>query len=84
MQTVEYSLPAHWVHPLEYGPEGYEAMDAKEIKEFERFCDVVCAETGQVFASSYSDDDGDFRRYHDATQYGVLACNVVTVTFAYA
>lgn len=27
------------------------------------------------------DDTDNFRKYHDATPYGVLACNVTTFTF---
>ena len=27
------------------------------------------------------DDQGDFRAYHDARRFGVLACNVLTYTF---
>lgn len=81
MKTVDYELPSHWVCPLEYGSDSYGEMSDSEIAEFERFCSDVEKELGICNPLSYGDEESDFRRYHDATAYGVLACNVVTVTF---
>lgn len=81
MKTVTYILPEHWVCPLEYGADSYGDMDDSEIAQFERFCDDAAKECGNAMPVEYGDGGGDFRRYHDATPYGVLACNVVAVTF---
>ena len=81
MKTVTYTLPAHWIYPLEYGPDSYGDMSDSEITEFEQFCNDVVKDLGQCFPVSHV-EESSFCRYHDASNYGVLACDCVEVTFS--
>ena len=73
-----YELPAHWACALMYGDlDGLSDEDLEVLEEWEadqRFSTFICVNVE-------SDDGGDFRRYHDATPYGGLACDVATYTF---
>ena len=73
-----YELPAHWACALMYGDlDGLSDEDLEVLEEWEadqRFSTFICVDIE-------SDDSGDFRRYHDATPYGGLACDVATYTF---
>jgi hypothetical protein len=79
MNTIEYILPAHWAPILinaDYTgctPEDGAAFDEFSINEFgERgFDDIQLA----------NDDEPEFIKYHDAHNYGVLACDCLRYTF---
>lgn len=79
MKTEIYELPADWASYFINGDDsGYGdgqiiAMQAFEGDMIERH--------GLCWCVGVSDDGDDFRRYHDATRYGVLACNVAEFTF---
>jgi len=73
-----YELPAHWACALMYGDlDSLSDEDLEVLEEWEsdqRFSTFICVDVE-------SDGSGDFRRYHDATPYGGLACDVATYTF---
>lgn len=80
METIELTLPRHWACALINGDEsGLEDDDANALN---RFTDWMVDEYGACWCVSVDDEEcGDFRRYHDATDFGVLACDVATFTF---
>ena len=73
-----YELPSHWACALMYGDlDSLSDEDLEVLEEWEadqRFSTFICVDVE-------SDESGDFRRYHDATPYGGLACDVATFTF---
>jgi len=73
-----YELPSHWACALMYGDlDSLSDEDLEVLEEWEadqKFATFICVNVE-------SDDGGDFRRYHDATPYGGLACDVATYTF---
>lgn len=78
--TTEYVLPRHWACALTYGYEG--EFDPNEERVFTRFTEYMLETYGKCWCLSVDDDDcGDFRRYHDATSFGGLACDVATYVF---
>ena len=80
METEQFDLPDFWASPLINGD--YSGLEDDDITALNDFTDNMVEEYGRCWAISVTDDDGgDFRRYHDASKYGVLACNVVTYTF---
>lgn len=80
METIELTLPRHWACALINGDEsGLEDDDAKALN---RFADWMIDEYGSCWCVNVDEEDcEDFRRYHDATDFGVLACDVATFTF---
>jgi hypothetical protein len=79
MDTLELKLPTHWACALINGDES--GLDDNDQKCFDRFVDWIMKEYGSCWCLDVSNDEGDFRRYHDATDFGVLACDVATFTF---
>lgn len=80
METLELTLPTFWTCPLINGD--YSGMENEDITALEAFTDDMVKEYGQCWAIDVTDDDsGDFRTYHDARRFGVLACDVATYTF---
>lgn len=81
MNLEHYTLPEHWASALLYGDDsGLEIEDARQLQAWE---DSVTEDGNPtlVCVSVDCDEGGDFRRYHDATSVGVLACNVARFTF---
>ena len=80
MQTLELTLPRHWACALINGDETM--FDNEEQAQFDAFVEWMISKYGKCWcACDDIDDDDDFRRYHDATDFGVLACDVATFTF---
>jgi hypothetical protein len=76
LKTIDYTLPAYWASYLINGDEsGLEGREALQIEGF------LAGEGLLNNCLSCSDDNGDFRKYHDATAYGILACDCLTYTF---
>ena len=74
MDTQTYWLPAHWASALINGDTtGLEDDDEKMldlvIKAEELPSPIGCGE------------EAEFRKYHDAQPYGVLACDCLEYTF---
>lgn len=74
----QYDLPSDWACALMYGDE--DSLSDEDLDHLNAFVD---AQDFPIFhcVDVESDDGGDFRRYHDATAFGVLACDVSTFTF---
>jgi len=80
MKTLELDLPEHWAVALMYGDTSH--MEDADIAALDRFTDDMVAQYGKCWVVAVSDSvGGDFRAYHDARPFGVLACNVLTCTF---
>ena len=78
MITETFELPTHWAHYLVNGDsDGYEDEDVTAIEAFEK--DLV-EKYGACWCVGV-EDEISFRKYHDATQFGVLGCDVSTFTF---
>ena len=81
--TIEietYELPEHWASALINGDE--DGYSDSELQAIDRFNYDMIERYGQSWCMGVDiHDGGDFRRYHDATRYGVLACDVAIFTF---
>ena len=79
MNIVTYTLPAFWNTALFYDDttsfEGYE-----EEKRFQDFCEYMLKEHGTSEPVDCTDEP-HFTKWHDATSFGVLACDVLEYTF---
>jgi hypothetical protein len=69
------TLPTYWATYLFYG--STDGLDQNEIQTI----DQVLAHYGVARASVASMDECGFMVYHDAEQFGVLACEVATYSF---
>jgi hypothetical protein len=78
MTFEQYTLPTHWATALMYGDE--DSLTDEDLEHLNAFVD---AQPFTMFHCVDVEDNesGDFRRYHDATAFGVLACDVSTFTF---
>ena len=75
LKTIDYTLPEFWACYLINGDDsGLSNNDVRQIDQF-------MANEGLGHPLCCSDDNGDFRTYHDARPYGVLACDCLTYTF---
>jgi len=80
MKTIQLDLPRHWACALINGDA--DGFDPNEERAFNRFTDWMIDKHGMCLCIDVEDDEcGDFRRYHDATEFGALACDVATFTF---
>lgn len=80
MKTIQLDLPRHWACALMYGDADW--FDPKEERAFNRFTDWMLDKYGMCMCIDVEGDEcGDFRCYHDATEFGALACDVATFTF---
>jgi len=80
IQTIQFELPSHWACALLY--DDNDGFDADDERAIERFVDHMVDAYGQcICVDVHHDENGDFRHTHDATQFGVLACDVATFTF---
>lgn len=78
-ETITLSLPAHWLTALLYGDTT--PLDDRETAAFWRWCEDTVREVGHGFTPQIGTihDDPYFARWHDAVDYGVLACDCVDV-----
>lgn len=80
MDTLELTLPRHWACALINGDD--DGFDPNEERSYRRFVNWMIDAYGACWCVGIDDDEsGDFRRYHDATEFGALACDVATFTF---
>ena len=78
MITETFELPTHWATALMYGEyNGFEEQEEKQIAVFQKYMEK---EYGGCWCLEVSNDRW-FQHRHDATQFGVLACDVSTFTF---
>ena len=80
MRTEKFILPSHWAAYFVNGDEsGYWDRELAQINQFENY---MCGLYGACHCVDVAIDFGDdFRKYHDAMDFGVLATNVVEFTF---
>ena len=79
VNTIEMTLPVHWLSALINSDEtGYED---DELKRMELFTQHMLKNYGNAIPLAYDLESENFTPYHDARVFGVLACNVCTVTF---
>ena len=79
MKIETFDLPSFWAVPLMYGDtSGMTGEDETALDEFEAY---MVAEYGSCRCIDVTDNGDDFRKFHDALEYGVKACNVETFTF---
>ena len=73
-----FELPTHWATALMYGEiDGYEEEDIQAMDSFEKY---MIEKYGSCRCIEI-DFDHRLQRYHDATDFGILACDVSTFTF---
>ena len=77
--TVTLTLPQHWMSALINSDlSGY---DDDEIDQLELFTDFMLKTYGNAIPLDYDTDSDNFMTWHDAREFGVLACDVYDVTF---
>lgn len=77
--TLTFSLPAHWMPGLVNGD--VTGLDDAEAAALQRFETDQHREFGHVIYDCA--DDTYFERWHDAAEYGVLACDCYDVTIMF-
>jgi hypothetical protein len=78
MKTVSYTLPEHWASALINGDDT--GLDDRETKALDFFVEYMVEKHGACRCLDVS-GESDFKKYHDAREYGVLACTVSEFTF---
>ena len=78
IETVTFTLPTHWASPLVNGDES--GLEDEDTQALEAFVNDMVRTYGSCHCVDVSEDT-EFMRWHDAAQYGVLACDVATFTF---
>jgi hypothetical protein len=80
--TLTLSLPAHWLPALINCD--YTGLDEAEYAALCRWEDDTLREFGHVaYCLPEGDAEAHFVRYHDAAEYGVLACDCYDVTLVF-
>lgn len=80
-ESITMSLPAHWVCPVLYGDTS--GLDEREERAFARWLADTIKDVGhgEVPLIGTIRDQTYFARYHDAAEYGVLACDCYDIEF---
>lgn len=78
-ETITLSLPAHWIVPVLYGD--LSPLDEAEAVAFDRWLQDTIEDVGHGKTPLIGriEDAPYFARYHDAAEYGVLACDCYDV-----
>lgn len=80
MKTMKLDLPRHWAPALVNGDlSGFESDDLETIRRFTAWMLETHGACRCIDVDN--DDDANFRRWHDATEFGALPCDVATFTF---
>lgn len=77
-KTITAMLPAHWAVALINGDES--GMEDEEIAQLNEFVDDMVRTYGSCHCVDVS-ETSEFSNYHEASHYGVLACDVAEFTF---
>lgn len=78
-ESITLSLPAHWLSVILYGD--VTSLTADEVRPFTRWLHDTIEDIGHghdLFVGKIKDETY-FARYHDAAEYGVLACDCYDV-----
>jgi hypothetical protein len=78
IKTLTLELPVHWACALINSDES--GMDDEDIAALNAFVDDMVRNYGSCHCVDVSEETG-FSRWHDAAQYGVLACDTAEFTF---
>tara|TARA_R110001592_G_scaffold270545_1_gene537020 strand:- start:555 stop:806 length:252 start_codon:yes stop_codon:yes gene_type:complete len=78
MQTITMSLPDFWASALINGD--ISSLDNDEIMKLNKFSHFMVHNYGSCNAVDCT-DEAHFSKYHDATNFDVLACDVLDFTF---
>lgn len=78
--TLTLSIPAHWLVPLMC--DDTTGLDDAEDAAFGRWLTDTMRELGEFHVGDIN-PCSHFARYHDAAEYGVLACMCHDVTFCF-
>jgi len=78
-ESITLALPAHWLAPVLYGDT--DNLDPCEERAFGRWLKDTIEDVGhgKLPLVGAIKDDTYFARYHDAAEYGVLACDCYDV-----
>lgn len=77
-KTLE--VPQHWLSVIINGDESsFDYYDDSSKRDYRHYKQFVAGELSDGWGVSSCEEEGDFRAYHDASPYGVLPCDVVTV-----
>ena len=78
MLTLQLELPTHWAVALMYGEyDGFDEQEEKQIAVFEKYMEKEYGGCWCIEVDSWR----TFQHTHDATDFGVLPCDVSTYTF---
>jgi hypothetical protein len=78
IKTYTLMLPTHWASPLVNGDET--GLEDEDQAQLDAFVNDMVRTYGSCHCVDVSEDT-EFMRWHDAAQYGVLACDVAEFTF---
>ena len=78
MKTITLNLPNFWATAL--FNDDTSGLEYEDEKPFQEFCEWMVKNYGTSEPVSMLEDP-HFMRYHDASQFGVLACDVHEYTF---
>ena len=78
IKTYTLMLPTHWACALTYGED--DSFSEEEQAQLNEFVDDMVRTYGSCHCVDVSEDT-QFMRWHDAAQYGTLACEVAEFTF---
>lgn len=78
-ESITLALPAHWLTPVLYGDTDH--LEPEEQTAFNRWLNDTIREVGhgKMPVVGTIHDKSFFARYHDAAEYGVLACDCYDV-----
>ena len=79
IDTVEITLPVDWLAALFNSD--VSSYDDEDLAQLEEFTHYMLKNYGNAIPIDCDLGTEHFTAWHDATQFGVLACNACTVTF---
>ena len=79
MEVLELELPSFWASALVNGDES--GLDDAETKILHAFENQMLKEYAVFYCVDVSEESW-FQKLHDATRFGVLACEVLKFSFA--
>lgn len=71
-EILTFTLPAHWLVPIAYGDTS--GLDDAEARAYSRWLYDTTNDLGEPILGDVT-EEASFVRYHDAAEYGVLACD---------
>ena len=78
VQIETFELPDFWASALINGDTS--GLTDEDEKSLDAFTDFMVKQYGSCWATDCTDEP-HFQKYHDATRFGVLACDVLEFSF---